>query len=465
MLRVSKYNIYLPFKKNPEKSLIIQGLSGSFDVVDTLVINTLKSAEKNIDCLERLPVEAIDALMQRGYVTKLSKEKEFQVIEKVISAINDQRKKILHLVILPTYSCNFRCSYCFEYQEKGCLKKVGANLLKNKMSAEVLNAIFAQVMKYRKDGYIINDIAIFGGEPLLKGNRDVILQICEKARHLNLEITCTSNGYDLDSYIDIIKAYDFKNIQITIDGVSEVHDSRRYLANKAGTYDKIVSNVDLALKAGLKIVIRTNVNANNAEEIIRLMEVYEDRGWTEYSNFKYYFQTTLACYEDSESLLTNIDLTKRLTEDFGYDMDKINLNGSYKRIAKTIKGMLDRKGLAPLKSSYCGAHTGMYVVDPFGDIYPCYATLGDKKTVIGKVDVENEVFLFNETMKVWKDRTVDKIAGCRNCKYMLFCGGGCAAEGKVVNDDYYQSYCNNFREMFNQVAVDVCEEHLNSHHI
>ena len=461
MLRISKYNICLPFKKNPNKSLIMQGFSGSFDVVDTLVVDVLKVAEKNIDALEQLPSEAIEALMQRGYITKLSEEKEFQVIEKIIGAVNDQRKKLIHLSILPTYSCNFRCEYCFEYQEKGCLKTVGANLLKDQMSTDILNAIFAQVVKYREEGCIVDGISIFGGEPLLKRNRDIILQICEKARSLDLNIVCTSNGYDLDSYIDIIKAYNFKNLQITLDGVGEAHDSRRYLAGGAGTYDRIVSNIDLALKEGLKIVIRSNVNMKNAEEIIKLMKVYEDRGWTKYNNFMYYFQSTLACYEDSESLLTNLALTQKLKDELGSDVDKLNLNGSYGRIANMIKGMLDRKGLAPLKSSYCGAHTGMYVVDPFGDIYPCYATLGDKKTRIGKVDVEHKEFSFNETMKVWKDRTVDKIEGCRSCKYMLFCGGGCAAEGKVVNDDYYKSYCDNFHEMFNQVAIDVCEEHLN----
>ena len=461
MLRVSKYNIYLPFKKDSSKSLIMQGLSGSFDIVDTFVADALKSAETNIDCLEQqLPADAIDALEKRGYVTKLSAEKEFKVIERVIGAAHNHRKKVLHFSLLPTYNCNFRCEYCFEYQEKGSLKKTSANFLKAKMPTDILNATFAQIAKFREDGCFVDGISLFGGEPLLKGNKELVRQICEKAKEFELDITCTSNGYDLDSYIDLIKEYDFKNIQITIDGVGATHDSRRYLANKAGTYDKIVSNVDLALKEGLKIIVRTNVNVDNAEEIIKLTKIYEEKSWTNYSNFIYYFQPTLACYETSESLLTSIQLTEKLSKEFGYNSDKLKLNGSYNKIVHRIKKMINKNDFALLKSSYCGAHTGMHVIDPYGDIYPCYATLGDEKTKIGTVDVEKQEFSFNETMKIWRNRTVDKIKGCRNCKYMLFCGGGCAAEGKVVNNDYYVSYCDNFRDVFNQIVIDVCEEYF-----
>ncbi len=37
------------------------------------------------------------------------------------------------------------------------------------------------------------------------------------------------------------------------------------------------------------------------------------------------------------------------------------------------------------KSSYCGAVNGMLVFDPYGDVYPCWDTVGKKNQVIGRL--------------------------------------------------------------------------------
>lgn len=42
-----------------------------------------------------------------------------------------------------------------------------------------------------------------------------------------MDIGAITNGYDLDSYIDLLKEFSFKNLQITLDGKKEVNDRRR----------------------------------------------------------------------------------------------------------------------------------------------------------------------------------------------------------------------------------------------
>lgn len=46
MCRVSKNNIYLKLKKDPEKYLLVQGYRGSFDVVDRSIAEALCNGEK-----------------------------------------------------------------------------------------------------------------------------------------------------------------------------------------------------------------------------------------------------------------------------------------------------------------------------------------------------------------------------------------------------------------------------------
>ncbi|WP_041715193.1 hypothetical protein [Acetivibrio clariflavus] len=70
MYRVSEYNIYLKMKKEPDKNLIIQGIRGSFDVVDDSIVEILKKAEKDKEALNSLSKENIEILEKRGYITK-----------------------------------------------------------------------------------------------------------------------------------------------------------------------------------------------------------------------------------------------------------------------------------------------------------------------------------------------------------------------------------------------------------
>lgn len=101
----------------------------------------------------------------------------------------------------------------------------------------------------------------------------------------------------------------------------------------------------------------------------------------------------------------------------------------------------------------------MYTIDPFGDIYPCWDVLSEADSRIGTVDVQQGEFVLTDVHSTWKDRTVDRISDCSKCRYMLFCGGGCSAQAKVMHNDMNQVYCDDFTALFDEVAVDLCEEY------
>lgn len=100
----------------------------------------------------------------------------------------------------------------------------------------------------------------------------------------------------------------------------------------------------------------------------------------------------------------------------------------------------------------------MYTIDPFGDIYPCWDVLSEESERIGYVNNETDEFVFNENHDRWKCRTVDKIPDCKECPYLLFCGGGCAAQAKVMHNDINKVFCDGFQKVFDQVATEVCEK-------
>ena len=452
-MRISGYNMVLPLRKSDDY-LIIQGAKGSFDIVDSTIADFLQGKTTLED--SDITGENLAILKQRGYITDETEEEEFNFIRKLSQAINERGKKYINVTIMPTYNCNFRCEYCFERN----LQKNGKEWLSAKMTPAIADAIFVQLAKYREEGCKLEGIYLFGGEPLLRSNKDIVSYICEKARQMELPISCISNGYDLDAYVDLICEYGFRYVQITVDGIGEEHNKRRFLVGGQGTFDRIMENVNLALDKGVNIVLRSNVNRKNIREIPRLIEYYREKGWLENEHFKYYFKSTMRCYDELKDAYSDTELMEELSQYYSEHTDRFQFNSIYHGIAEKIGYMLKNNSFAPMRSGYCGANMGMYTVDPFGDIYPCWDVLSDKDECIGTVDTETGTFVMNENHDRWKCRTVDTLEECRNCPYMMFCGGGCAAQAKVMHNDIRRVYCDGFQNLFNQVAVEMCEEFI-----
>lgn len=456
MMRVSKYNIYLKMRKNPENYLLVQGYRGSFDVVEEKIAKILEKGEKERKFLDKLDEETRKILLKRGYITELDEKEEYHLLEKISKTLNTICRKNICITIMPTYNCNFRCEYCFEQN----LLEKGKEWLNGKMKKETVDAIFVQLRKYKEDGNKIGSVYLFGGEPLLRTNKDIVQYICEKCKEQEIPINCISNGYDLNEYIDLVKEFKFARIQITVDGIGAEHNKRRFLAGGQGTYDQIMNNIGIALDNGINIIVRTNVNKKNLESIRTLMNEYKQRGWTEKENFHYYFKSTLRCYEQLGTALSDVELMRKLEDEFGEGSEKFQFNSIYQGLSNSLGEMLQKKSIAPLRSGYCGANTGMYTIDPYGDIYPCWDVLSEEECKIGKVDVVHGEFILNDNHDKWKCRTVDKLSDCHNCRYMLFCGGGCCAQAKVINSDINKVFCDDFTQIFDEVAVDIVEKAL-----
>lgn len=456
MYRVSEYNIYIPMKKSNDY-LLVQGARGAFDIVNADIVNALKNFDSDSYEDDMTLVENFDTLVKRGYITNLTPDEEFSFISKLSQTINKKGRNNMSITLLPTYNCNFRCEYCFEKN----LQNNGAKWLGKQMSLELVDAIFEALHKYSENGFRVDSVYLFGGEPLLKNNMPIIDRICAKATELRVPIICISNGYSLNEYVEIVNRYNWKYIQITVDGIGEEHDKRRFLVGGQPTYDVIIKNVDEALKKGARIVIRSNINKKNIAGIKKLIDFYKDKGWLEMPNFRYYFKSTMQCYDEIADSYSDVELMKELSEIYGEDnVNKFQFNSVYQGLANRIRHMLENNTFAPLRSGYCGANMGMYTIDPFGDIYPCWDVLSDKSEIIGTVDVHNKNFLFNENNERWKGRTVDKLSKCQKCPYMLFCGGGCAAQAKVLHNDMNMVFCDNFQMLFDEAARDVCEDFL-----
>jgi uncharacterized protein len=172
----------------------------------------------------------------------------------------------LHLILMPTEKCNFRCVYCYEDFSIGRMKR------------SVIDGVKALIRR-RAPSLSSLDINWFGGEPTLAGDivREVMTDVQEVARVHGISLFggMTTNGFLLNAEA-YRRFYDcgIGHYQITLDGPREQHDTTRLRINGQGSFDTIWSNL-LAIKqveAGGEILLRIHRTRQNVALIPEFAE-------------------------------------------------------------------------------------------------------------------------------------------------------------------------------------------------
>lgn len=448
-MRVSDYIISLSIDEQNKEYLLIHGYSGAIDVVSNDIHDILSLSKQNPEELLKLSEENLSILKSRGYVTDKDNSEEKNVFKRVAEVLHQHLSKNYAITLIPTYNCNFRCSYCFEVN----LIKKGRDWLKQTMSHELVDHIFDFVDSSISNGKKVKEVILFGGEPLLKENHSLLQYITTKTKKRDLKLSAITNGYDLDCFSDLLDSNLISSLQITVDGLEEIHDKRRVHYGNIGTFNKIIDNVDMFLKKGINIVLRSNIDTSNIEQTNKLIEFYSSKGWTKYNHFSYYFKSVHSCYvKESEKKLNDVDVIEQINTN--NHADKYKFSALHTLIDNCFTNFLKSKSFAVLKAGFCGGTAGMHVIDPFGDLYACWEVAGDMEHCMGKITQKGNI-TYNQNFDYWRNRTVQNIDECLNCAYALFCGGGCPAHAKAFGNSIYDSYCNNFKEVFNKVVPET----------
>ena len=315
------------------------------------------------------------------------------------------------------FRSNFRCPYCFEKD----IQKDGTAFTK-----EMVDKAYQAILQIAPDERLrSNSITLYGGEPLLKRNKNIISYIIEQGKKMGFKFSAISNGYDLKYYEDLLSPEDINFIQITIDGIRERHNQRRIHYQGYPTFDTIVENIGIALNKGVSITVRVNADRNNIEDLEGLQTIFCDLGYTENPLFSI-----------NSALLRNYSDSTENTYQYFSQKDFIEWHkkhglestcqdyGVYRKIHAAIK---QGKPLS-FRSTFCSAQTGGFVFDPFGRIYTCWETVNQKEHCIGNYSLNNDIVWNEQIEERWRKTYLLENPICAGCKYALLCGGGCPAQ-------------------------------------
>lgn len=482
MLRTSSYTIYVDLPENSEEMLLVHGYTGAYDRVSRRVATYIRSLEaakppkplygdwtpeRPLDGQIQQPSDqTIATLKQRGYLTEMSVEEERQYFNKVASMRHTIGSRSVGYIFMPTYDCNLRCSYCFQDHMRS--DSSFQHLLRG-MKRSLVDRIFAAMPKIEAYHGIApaerpkRNMGFFGGEPLLERSRPVVEYIMRKAKETS-ETTfwAVTNATELHAYRDLLGPDGISFLQITLDGPSFEHDKRRIYADGSGSFERIAQNITLALELGARVSVRLNIDRNNIQKLPTLAREMIERGWHEHRNFNAYTAPIHASnhHTDLKTTFSSWELDQEMTKLREQDPPMRIIARPDDRIMNQARQLFTTEAEPYLHSTFCSAHNGMYIFDAFGDIYACWERTGDPNIRIGSITQEGDFALEERMTKLWRSRNVTTNAVCQQCRYALYCGGGCAVLAETHRGEFFTNYCDGYAARFRSSVAEAYQQHV-----
>lgn len=322
----------------------------------------------------------------------------------------------LILTLLPTFQCNFRCSYCFEnnhhHKNNQTLDNLTqANLVKfveKKLATGIKGTIY---------------VKWFGGEPLLAHN--IMLNLTHKLKQVSSKFgnkyisSMVTNGYLLDQLTkEDIKKLSIFAIQVTLDGTEKVHNKRRPHFTNRDSFEKIIDNLKYAENIVDNLYIRMNIDRSNAKCIPNLLKYLKENGLLKKCRYDMgYIDTQTGTYslDPSCTALLSEDDIKYIYTEISQGLNDLSLE--YLEVAEY-----------PKKTNFaCDAQLkNSYVIDPEGYAYKCLNDATIPNRALFNINSGEQINPQRENQ--FLNLNPYNISKCKNCVYIPVCHGGCPAK-------------------------------------
>lgn len=450
-LRLSSYTIPIALEVEPGKTLLVHGYTGAIDVVETALWQQIRNYPEQDDFTQ----EEVDILSKRGYLTARTPEEELGYVKRLSDVLHKSYSKLYKSYgFVVTYNCNFRCPYCFE----NAISKHGTAWSGKTMTPELVDRAFEAMFEIepRKELHK-KSILLYGGEPLLRENYDIVKYIVEKGVSLGYKFHVITNGYDLDYFEDLLSNDKFQYFQVSIDGWREYHNRRKYHFSEGGSFDKVIANIGLLLKREISVSVRVNTDGNNFRDVGRLREYFKELGYSDSPYFRMY-----AANVDE---IKNVNKTKAIrylgNDDFRENLKTSGTGLMHARaesIYREFKDYFEKRRRLHLSVVGCSGQYGTHIFAPEGGIYTCLETVGKTQHCIGYYN--HPVIEWTDARSRWFGKHVGNTAVCSECSYALLCGGNCAI--KEFEGEKETQLCIRYNTMMEDAVNKAYSEFINN---
>lgn len=352
------------------------------------------------------PLQGILADLQEGGFLVREGTDERAISERQF--LNRYNDRTLHLILLPTEQCNFRCAYCYE------------SFLRGAMSKGIREGIKRYVAGEKKLENL--NISWFGGEPLAAA--DVVIELSQffhrhcTEHHIEYIVSMTTNGYFLTPEIaETIIPLGVRQFQITLDGVAEEHDQRRVLEDGGKTFEVIFQNLRYlkSTEHAFAVMIRHNYDPASLKRLQDFIDLIKQEFGAD-PRFSMYFVPIGKWGGSNDDDLSVCE---------GHSLIDTYLHGKRLAIEAGLRNALLVERMKPNSYVCYAAHPRSFVVGSNGDLYKCTVELDyHDRNIVGHLYEDGHMELDWRKMALWCETNgMEEGKKCYSCFFSPACHG------------------------------------------
>lgn len=426
-MKLSKFNTFINYQN---KVVSYNATSNEFMLLDPFLFDLLESTKNNITELEEVHPDFYQELIKNCFIVESNLD-EIKMVKDHSSLVDHNESHYL-LIINPTMNCNFKCWYCYE-----------SHVNNSKMTPQTIESIKKLITKIVSNERIKSfSLSWFGGEPLLyfkdviKPISEYTLELCEKY-NVTLNSDYTSNGYLINKEtVDLLKRYRTSQIQITLDGNREKHNTIRYISKSKGSYNVIIKNVSLLCEKGLSVRLRINYTKETLEgirDIINDLKIYTKKQ-RDFLQIAFH-----QVWQDDSNLTEEINTIIKEFRNKGFFV--------------TTHDNPDN-----VRTSCYADRVNHSTINYNGEVFKCTARDFNFKNKEGELTDEGNI-IWNEKY----DKRMNskfKNTPCLECNILPICNGGCSQHA-IENENTDYCIYNFDNEKKNQVVLNKFLQTIN----
>lgn len=398
--RVSKYT-YL-FISSKGENLVYCSRTNAFCKVSKDLYSLLEQGAKDPSFILEIDPSSLKILIENKIIIQKGDDEDFLLKHQYETNIQTYLNSTLLLILVPSLDCNFKCHYCFE---------------EHKRPQTMDDATIDSLITFINSRQNVKSCGIcwYGGEPLLAFDimKKIMKRIKEEVRLPIKRHSILTNGALInEDVISFFKEYEMNNIQITLDGSKERHDSiRKDKYTNAPTYDNLIKNIDYIVEElpDTNVDVRINIENKNKDDYYQAVKILGERWRKKKVNI---YPGFLRMDNETKTALSCSSMQKNEIANFLFDMYQ--------------KGASNESIFPEFPKELCmAARTNAYVIGPSGEFYKCWNDVGNPQKVVGTIfskQLTNPSLYYRYLVGTkWYNREK-----CRKCFFLPICENGCA---------------------------------------
>lgn len=326
-----------------------------------------------------------------------------------------------------TDRCNLRCKHCYQQDYSGSSELNLAGL------KDIADEIIRTLSKWNKKG----DIAITGGEPLVKEEMFPLIRYLESAEEV-ASIDILTNGTLVNGEVvgEIKKLNKIRCVQVSLDGAcSATNDTIR----GKDVFDKVVKAIRLLVDNNIRVNLMFTLQRRNMNDIPELIDLATNEGISTLTVER--FVPTGSGLGMKDELLT----PEEIKNVFGYISNRANQNKangynmiSYSRPLWILLGNcanITTKEDDEFAGGICSVGLDGLCILPDATVLACRRL----PIPIGNLQEDSIEKIWSTSDLLWQIRDKRNLKGkCNSCDLVCQCSG-CRAMAYAVTGDFLES--------------------------